>query len=385
MVRLLRLFLIAVTFALIGVARVTPTTVPLRTVCSAGNYSFNSRTAQPNCLDTSMFFQPFSYTWQYTVWGNLYCEMYTGTPYQWQYAGVAASGQCSASPQPYICEPWLTLGGPSFADTSSAHVWQIEANDIHTVKNQSTNEWFCLTEAAHYNSVSITKQDCNTCTVCSPGDHEVWECEHQTDYYYYNWENCQCTPGASPILIDFDSPGSSIELTDADHGVVFDLLGTGSPVLVAWTLAKARTAFLVLDRNEDGLITSGKELFGNVTEQASNLARGLSRNGFLALSTFDAPSAGGNGDASITPADAVYSKLRLWFDFNHDGVSDPGELQSLASIGLTQISLKYLQAKRVDEFGNAFRYRSRVDFTPVPGVMMPPIQWAVDVFLAYRR
>jgi len=48
---------------------------------------------------------------------------------------------------------------------------------------------------------------------------------------------------------------------------MFDILGDGHPIKMAWTAAMSGNAFLALDRNHNGIIDSGKELFGNVTEQ----------------------------------------------------------------------------------------------------------------------
>src|SRR5262249_51806607 len=70
-----------------------------------------------------------------------------------------------------------------------------------------------------------------------------------------------CNP--SPIIIDVD--GSGFRLTNAAHGVQFDIFNNGTPVQVAWTATGSTNAFLVLDRNGNGKIDSGGELFGNVT------------------------------------------------------------------------------------------------------------------------
>jgi len=75
--------------------------------------------------------------------------------------------------------------------------------------------------------------------------------------------NCPCTPTNSPIIIDLS--GDGFFLTDADHGVRFDIAGTGNPIQIAWTAPGSKNAFLALDRDGRGVITSGKELFGNFT------------------------------------------------------------------------------------------------------------------------
>ncbi|MBZ5505384.1 MAG: hypothetical protein LAO78_07850 [Acidobacteriia bacterium] len=160
--------------------------------------------------------------------------------------------------------------------------------------------------------------------------------------------------GCSPIIIDLT--GNGFELTDAAHGVTFDIAATGIPMRIAWT-ANANNAFLVLDRDGSGTITSGAELFGNFTSQPSS----PHPNGFLALAEYDKPENGGNGDRVIDSHDAIYSQLRLWVDANHDGFSQPGELHTLPEMSVFSISLDYSLSRRTDEFGNVFRYKARLN------------------------
>jgi hypothetical protein len=50
----------------------------------------------------------------------------------------------------------------------------------------------------------------------------------------------------------------------------------------------------------------------------------------------------------------------LWHDANHDGISQPSELRSLADAGIGAIDLHYQEVRRTDEYGNIFRYRSKI-------------------------
>jgi hypothetical protein len=75
---------------------------------------------------------------------------------------------------------------------------------------------------------------------------------------------------------------------------------------------------------------------------------------------FDEPANGGDGNGFISPADAVYSHLRVWVDANHNGISESSELHTLQELGIFRIGLRYRRSPFVDQYGNLFRYRGTV-------------------------
>lgn len=97
----------------------------------------------------------------------------------------------------------------------------------------------------------------------------------------------------------------------------------------------------------------GGELFGNYTDQSLDIEN---PNGYAALAEYDKPVNGGNGDGRIDARDSIYPSLLLWADDNHDGVSQPGELGSLAQ-RVEAIGLDYRESRARDRYGNQFRYR----------------------------
>jgi hypothetical protein len=183
--------------------------------------------------------------------------------------------------------------------------------------------------------------------------------------------------GGSPILIPLhamqvaDDPtstnnGNTVKLTDAAHGVVFDIFYNGSPVQVAWQ-ADTGSAFLAIDRNGDGLITNAGELFGNHTLPGSD-------NGFVAIADL---MMGPQKSGVYQIGDAGFDRLVLWTDRNHDGVGTPDELIPAQSV-ITAITTGAIAVGKRDRYGNLFATQGRVlylgggpdDWRPVYDVVL---------------
>jgi hypothetical protein len=141
-----------------------------------------------------------------------------------------------------------------------------------------------------------------------------------------------------------------------ENGVLFTFFPGKPAIQMSWTDSAFSNGFLVLDRNHNGKIDDGTELFGNLSPQPPSLFP----NGFAALAIFDRKDHGGNENGVIDPGDAVFSELRIWIDKNHNGISDPDELFTLSELGIERISLRYRESPYVDAEGNRFRYVAKI-------------------------
>jgi hypothetical protein len=125
-----------------------------------------------------------------------------------------------------------------------------------------------------------------------------------------------------------DLDGNGVNTVGRDAGVNFDLFADGQSVNAGWV--SSGDGLLVMDRNGDGAINDGSELFGSSTTLASGQK---AADGYVALRELDS-----NADGVISSDDALFAELRVWVDSNTDGVSTEGELKTLTSLGITRIN-----------------------------------------------
>jgi len=131
---------------------------------------------------------------------------------------------------------------------------------------------------------------------------------------------------ATPLVLDLDDNG--VSTLGIAAGVRFDIRGDGQAVRTGWVAPT--DGLLALDRNGDGVINDGGELFGGATSLGNG---GKAADGYAALADLD-----DNDDGRIDRDDAAYGALRVWVDGNSDGVSQADELKTLEQLKIASIS-----------------------------------------------
>jgi hypothetical protein len=173
----------------------------------------------------------------------------------------------------------------------------------------------------------------------------------------------------TPLVAVFD--GKPVELVaDSSHG--FTLNARGSSI-TDWPTA--RTPWLALDRDGNGAIDDGGELFGSMTALPNGR---LATNGFEALRALDT-----DGDGLITQRDLGFAKLALWADRDGDRATSAGELTALGEAGIVSIDLRYTSEPRCDARGNCEVERAPFTYRDASGALRSGE--IVDVHLRAQR
>ncbi|MGD9499036.1 MAG: hypothetical protein AB7V33_00910 [Halothiobacillus sp.] len=119
-----------------------------------------------------------------------------------------------------------------------------------------------------------------------------------------------------PLTLDLDGDGLETVGIDSGRLVYFDHNGDGVKTATGWV--GSDDGFLVLDRNGNGTIDSGAELFGDSTVLADG---STAADGFAALAEQDT-----NGDGVVDANDTGWGDLRVWRDLNQNGISEAGRM-----------------------------------------------------------
>lgn len=228
-------------------------------------------------------------------------------------------------------------------------------------------------------SFSCTPGETKECGLCSPEQELDGTCEFGSDPSQLcilhegvpSWgcsvddlENCSCN---TPLVFSFDR--APIQIFPAPTAT-FDIDGIGGCITTDWPTPT--TPWLALDVNKDGVIDSGRELFGSGTRLA-NAQR--ASNGFLALAELDS-----NHDGQINAMDERFSELVVWSDFNNDKYGTGEEMESLSMRKIVSIDLSYSIRRECDARGNCGVERSSFVYMNDAGT--PTQGEVVDIHLA---
>jgi Ca2+-binding RTX toxin-like protein len=123
-----------------------------------------------------------------------------------------------------------------------------------------------------------------------------------------------------PIVVDLDNDG--LEISSNENGVSFDMDQDGFAEKTSWV--KPDDGLLVLDKNNNGVIDNIGELFGSPE-----------KTGFEELRELDS-----NADGVLNASDEKFADIKVWQDKNQNGITDAGELTTLAQQGIESIQLE---------------------------------------------
>jgi hypothetical protein len=190
------------------------------------------------------------------------------------------------------------------------------------------------------------------------------------------WGECLETPlcdggseTSTPLVLSFD--GAEPQLV-ASATSVFDNDLTGECVSTDWPTAT--TPWLALDRDGDGGIADGRELFGSGTRLGGGMR---AEHGFAALAELD-----DDRDGRITPSDRRFAELVVWADEDGDKRGTGGELRSLQDLRVLSIELGYASEKVCDARGNCGIERATMTFVGDGGAVATGR--VIDLHLACR-
>jgi hypothetical protein len=160
---------------------------------------------------------------------------------------------------------------------------------------------------------------------------------------------------SDPLTLDLDGDGIETVGASSTNPILFDHDGDGIRTGTGWV--NSDDGLLVLDRNSNGTIDNGGELFGDSTTLSGG---GLAADGFAALADMDS-----NADGVVNSSDTRFANLRVWRDLNQDGISQSGELFTLASLGIASINVAHTNVST--NLGNGNTLTATGSFTRTDG------------------
>jgi hypothetical protein len=268
----------------------------------------------------------------------------------WLY-GMENEPSCEMTSPPGVC--WKVV--------DPAHMGREETGGNYQHPRRASGNWTAESHAVFWDNEGPSYMDSSTHGI-NLGLDPAAECEASGGHWVPELELCEYNPDpGSPILIPLGG-NQAFKLTSVGQGVAFDLNADGAREQTAWTAADSKLAFLALDRNGNGIIDNGSELFGNHTLPGVT-------NGFRALELIE-PAPAPEPQGFVDHTWSIYSKLLLWEDRNHNGFSEPEELQPASNL-VVMIGLGYSIENRRDGHGNQFRWRGWATLRTAPGINKP--------------
>ena len=178
-----------------------------------------------------------------------------------------------------------------------------------------------------------------------------------------------------PLALDLNGNGIETLAADGHKGAMFDHERNGIRTATGWV--HSNDGLLVHDRNGDGKISDGSEIFGDNTPLKNGKT---AAHGFAALAELD-----DNGDGKVDAADKTFSKLGVWRDLNHNGISEAGEIFALKDLHIKSLNLACKSADK--DLGNGNTLAEVGSYTDEDGKehIMGDLRLAADRFNSRYR
>jgi hypothetical protein len=230
--------------------------------------------------------------------------------------------------------------------------------DFSAIPNDE-NYWGNLTDAFQANLVGLS--------------WALLKFRYQMPFWVFDyWTQAGILPKLrDPLALDLN--GDGIATISANEGILFDHNNAGIEFGTGWI--NPSDGWLALDRNGNGTIDSGRELFGDSTRK---LDGNFAAHAYDALKSFDTNNDGkvdvadatGDADSSGTidgsetywdtdnnktydaNFDKTFADLRVWMDANSNANTDGGELKTLAELNIVSIGTGKTAVNVADEHGN---------------------------------